>query len=105
MLSDEWMLIGRQQNTGLGGFVDLLAIAPDGSLVMIELKRGRTPRDVVAQALDYASWVERLHAEDIDAIYRRFATGRSLSEDFRQRFGREIDEDSLNDSHQILIVS
>jgi len=105
ILSDEWMLIGRQQNTGLGGFVDLLAIAPDGSLVLIELKRGRTPREVVAQALDYASWVERLHAEDIDAIYRRFAPGHSLSEDFHQRFGRELDEDSLNQSHQMIIVS
>ena len=41
-------------------------------LVLIELKRDRTPRDVVAQALDYASWVEELQAEDIAAIYRRF---------------------------------
>ena len=39
ILSDEWMLIGRQQSTGLGGLVDLLAIAPDSSLVLIELKR------------------------------------------------------------------
>jgi len=25
--------------------------------VLIELKRDRTPREIVAQALDYASWV------------------------------------------------
>jgi len=68
MLSDEWMLIGRQEDTGFGGRIDLLAIAPDGSLVLIELKRDRTPRDVVAQALDYASWVEKLRAEDIAAL-------------------------------------
>src|SRR6267154_2516277 len=60
IISDEWMLIGRQENTGFGGRVDLLAIAPDGSLVLIEIKRHRTPREVVAQALDYASWVEKL---------------------------------------------
>lgn len=105
MLSDEWMLIGRQEDTGLGGRIDLLAIAPDGALVLIELKRDRTPRDVVEQALDYASWVERLHAEDIDAIYRRFLPGGSLTENFRQRFGRELDEDALNQSHQIIIVA
>lgn len=55
LLSEEWMLIGRQESTELGGRIDLLAIAPDASLVLIELKRDRTPRDVVAQALDYAS--------------------------------------------------
>ena len=39
ILSDEWMLIGRQEHTGLGGRIDLLAIAPDASLVLIELNR------------------------------------------------------------------
>lgn len=105
MLSDEWMLIGRQEDTGFGGRIDLLAIAPDGSLVLIELKRDRTPRDVVAQALDYASWVEKLRAEDIAAIYGRFASGKSLSEDFHQRFGLLLDEDGLNQNHQIIIVT
>src|SRR4030067_1699665 len=62
ILSDEWMLIGRQEDTGLGGRIDLLAIAPDGGLVLIELKRDRTPRAGVAQSLDYASWVETLRA-------------------------------------------
>ena len=50
ILSDEWMLIGRQEDTGVGGRIDLLAIAPDGGLILIELKRDRTSRDVVAQA-------------------------------------------------------
>src|SRR5271157_8183 len=105
MLSDEWMLIGRQEDTGFGGRIDLLAITPDGSLVLIEVKRERTPREVVAQALDYASWVEKLRAEDIAAIYRRFASGKGLAEDFRQRFGQALDEDGLNQNHQIIIVA
>jgi uncharacterized protein YeaO (DUF488 family) len=105
LLSEAWMLIGRQERTGLGGIIDLLAIAPDGSLVLVELKRDRTPRDVVAQALDYASWVEELQPEDISAIYRRFKSGQSLSDDFRSRFGQPLDEDTLNQSHQIVIVA
>lgn len=105
LLSEEWMLIGRQEDTGFGGRIDLLAVAPDGSLVLIELKRDRTPREVVAQALDYAGWVERLQAEDIAAIYSRFAPGRSLAQDFRQRFGEDLDEETLNQSHQIIIVA
>lgn len=105
ILSDEWMLIGRQENTGLGGIIDLLAIAPDSTLVLIELKRDRTPRDVVAQSLDYATWVERLQPEDIAAIYSRFAPSKGLAEDFKQRFGLSLDEDNLNSSHQIIIVA
>jgi len=105
LLSDEWMLIGRQADTGFGGRADLLAIAPDGSLVLIELKRDRTPREVVAQALDYAGWVEKLGAEEIDKIYRSFAPGRSLSDDFHQRFGFPLEEESLNQSHQIVVVA
>ncbi len=105
MLSLEWMLIGKQESTGFGGRIDLLAITPDGSLVLIEIKRDRTPREVVAQALDYASWVESLTADRIAQIYQRFSNGRSLSEAFQQRFGATLDEDTLNESHQIILVA
>lgn len=105
MLSDEWMLIGRQEKTASGGTIDLLAIAPDGTLVLIELKRDRTPREVVAQALDYACWVEKLDAKDIDAIYKRFKSGSNLAGDFTARFGQPLDETTLNDSHQIVVVA
>ena len=32
ILSSDWMLIGRQEKTSYGKIVDLLAVAPDGSL-------------------------------------------------------------------------
>ena len=105
ILSDEWMLIGQQEHAGQAGRIDLLAIAPDGSLVLIELKRNRTPRRVMAQALDYAAWVEELGADQIARIYHRFSNGGSLDEDFRERFGSDLDEETLNDSHQIIIVA
>lgn len=105
ILSDEWMLVGRQEDTGHGGRIDLLAVAPDGSLVLVELKRDRTPREVVAQALDYAAWVEGLEAEHIAAIYTRFRPGHSLAEDFKTRFGQPLDEETLNDSHQVVVVA
>jgi hypothetical protein len=105
ILSTEWMLIGRQEITGFGGRIDLLAIAPDGSLVLVELKRDRTPREVIAQAMDYASWVEQLSADRIAQIYQRFSGGGNLDVAFAQRFGSELDEDTLNESHQIIIVA
>ncbi|QXT36999.1 hypothetical protein KV697_06790 [Sphingomonas sanguinis] len=105
ILSDEWMLIGRQERTGNGGVIDLLAIAPDGALVLIELKRDRTPREVVAQAIDYACWVEGLEADEIAAVYARFAPGRNLAADFESHFGQPLDEDQLNQNHEIVIVA
>ena len=105
ILSSDWMLIGRQERTSYGKIVDLLALAPDGSLVLIELKRGRTPWDVVAQALDYASWVEQLDASDIADIYRRFTDGSDLAEDFKEHCGAVLDEEQLNQAHQIVIVA
>lgn len=110
ILHGQWMIVGRQQDTGFGS-LDLLAIAPDGSLIVIELKRNRTPRDVVAQAIDYATFVERLDGDSLRQIYKRFcekyksaSEGGELATDFKKRFG-SWDEESLNSSHQIVVVA
>ncbi len=105
ILSDEWMLIGRQVNTGVCGRIDLLAVAPDGGVILIELKRDRTPREVVGQALDYASWLEQLEESDVARIYSNFSGGRDLAYDFQARFGVPLDDVDLNDTHQIVIVA
>ena len=105
ILSSEWMVIGRQEQTGQGGRIDLLAIAPDASLVLIELKRNRTQREVVAQAIDYASWVEKLTADKISQIFQRFSGGGNLDAAFRKHFGAELDEEALNGSHQVILVA
>jgi hypothetical protein len=105
ILHDQWMIIGRQRDTGFGGRIDLLAIAPDGALVLIELKRDKSPREVVAQAIDYATYVEQLKSEDVVEIYGKFAPGRELAADFQTRFGTKFDEEALNGSHQIVIVT
>ena len=110
ILSDQWMLVGQQEDTGIGGRIDLLALAPDGTLVLIELKRGRTPREVVAQALDYATWVEKLDADAVGRIYGRFrerhGTSRAdLAGDFRTRFKIPLEEAALDGRHQLVIVA
>lgn len=104
LLSPDWMLIGSEV-PAYGGRLDLLAIAPDASLVLIELKRDRTPREVVAQALDYASWVESLQPAEIAAIYRNYAGGADLSQAFTARFGQALPEEELNATHSIVIVA
>ena len=64
MSGTDLLIIGRQVQTSHGGYIDLLALDADGRTHVLELKRDRTPRDVVAQALDYGSWVQGTQAVD-----------------------------------------
>jgi hypothetical protein len=73
------MIIGRQEDTGHGGRIDLLALAPDGALILIELERAKTPREAVAQALDYAGWAESLEAEHLGRSSNRPVIGPIVS--------------------------
>lgn len=105
IVAEDWLLIGQQVPTASGGIIDLLAITPDGSLVVMELKRHRTPRDVVAQAIDYASWVETLQANQISTIFEKFSPGKNLESVFLERFGVPLLEETLNQTHQLVIVA
>lgn len=105
ILSDQWMIIRHQELTLDKGRINLLAIAPDASLMLIELKHDRTPREVVAQALDHTSWMDDLTADRLSQIYEKFSAGGNLDEAFKQRFNTELEEESLNQSHQIIIVA
>ena len=105
LLDDQIMLIGRQVYTEYGGFIDLLALDSSGSLILIELKRDRTPREVVAQALDYASYVQGLRADAVAKIYSQFKEDGNLTVDFQARFGIELDDETLSGNHQIIIVA
>ncbi len=49
ILGERLLLVSRQLQTGFGGIIDLLAVDSEGRCVVIELKRGRTPRDIVAR--------------------------------------------------------
>ena len=64
-------MIGSEVPTPYGKRLDLLAIDADGNLHVLELKRDRTPREVVAQILDYGSWVSTLSREDVIDIATR----------------------------------
>jgi hypothetical protein len=96
-------IIGRQVTTGFGGRIDLLGIDSEGDLVIIELKRDKTPRDIVAQVLDYASWVDGLGHDDVDHIVQRYLK-KSLGSVFSEYFDSPLPE-AINGSCQLVIVA
>lgn len=86
MLGRDLLIVGRQVHTDSGNRLDLLGIDVEGDLHLIELKRDRPPRDVVAQALDYALWVRDLGYEDVVDIFESFDDGREFEEAFGEKF-------------------
>jgi hypothetical protein len=86
----------------LGGFIDILCINEAGELVIVELKRDRTPREVTAQALDYASWVAGLSNERVRSIADAHL-GAGFVSAFTEKFGSDLPE-TLNGDRRILIV-
>ncbi|MGN7164119.1 MULTISPECIES: endonuclease NucS domain-containing protein [Micrococcus] len=51
ILGEPLLVIGREVPTPYGTRIDILAMDVEGNLHVLELKRDRTPREVVAQIL------------------------------------------------------
>lgn len=105
--SGQLLIIGRQVTTNLGSFIDLLAIDKNGDVVVIELKRNRTPRDTIAQSLEYASFIEKLGYEQLEDILRSYTGDESLNlaQYHRDYFSLSSDEAIVfNHDQRIVIV-
>lgn len=100
ILGDDLLLIGRQVNS-----IDLLFLDRNGNTVIAELKREKTPRDVVTQIIEYASWVENLDYEDLKRITEKtYKQPEALKPKFKERFDEEL-PDTLNEKHKMVIVA
>ncbi len=105
IISDNLLVIGRQVQTDFGGIIDLLCLDSQGDVTIVELKRDKTPREITAQTLDYASWVKDLSNEKISGIANAYLGEKgSLEEAFAGRFGTELPE-VLNEHHRMLVVA
>jgi hypothetical protein len=103
LIHRDLMLIGSEVVTDHRGRIDLLGLDTAGVVHIIELKRDKTVRDVVAQTLDYASWVKTLDSERIGDIYEHYKRG-SLASAYRERFNAALPE-TLNEKHSMTIVA
>ena len=106
ILSNNLAVIGSQVITGFGKKIDILAMNSVGELLIIELKRDKTYREVIAQTLDYATWVKDLDYDDLNSILNKHGNTEytDMGEYFSSIFDKESEEIDFNSDHKMLIV-
>ncbi len=112
LIPDEIVLwIGRQTSARTEEnvvFPDLLGVDADGNLIVAELKRAKTPRETVAQLLEYAAWANELTEEQLHAHAEEyFDSDQSFQDAFREAFDIPDDEDipPLNRAMRLFIAA
>jgi len=110
-LKDEFLLIGREVTVkGLGDAIDLLAIDPDGNIVIIELKRGALKDPVDFQGLKYAAYTAQWDYDQLKDQFETFRNGAgSHLFDSETSFQDELDEFcneeyTINNDQRIVLV-
>jgi len=105
----EVLYIDRQSSPGEGGVFDIVGVDEQGDVVIIELKRGRSPRDIVAQALEYAASIRNEDYEQLASRYRDFVEDEdaSLKRKHTEFFGRgddPISKREYNTDQRLILV-
>lgn len=103
ILGDDLLIIDRQRIIEGIGRLDLLGIDGTGKLVIVELKRDLTPREAVAQALDYASWLNSVEEDDILWFAAEYL-GQPLPEAFEEHFEEELPPIDCQ-NHRIILAT
>lgn len=108
ILGEDLLIIGKE----FSGFdrtnerLDLLAVDPDGILVIIELKRDDSGTDAYWQAIKYASYFQKTSAEEVVGILANHDG--SNTKEAEQKLRQHLDDDdlgSLNNDQRIILAS
>ena len=109
LLNANWLVIGRQVIMPSGKRIDLLCMDQDGDLIVIELKKDLTPREVTAQAIDYAASVSTFTPATIADMYLGYAKKylgieQNLDDAFRHKYGTPLDETIINQQNVKMVI-
>ncbi len=103
IIGEDILIIGEQVQTK-SGYLDFLGLDKNGNTVIIELKRDKLPRAVIAQIIDYASDVASWDIDKLSEIsqgYLKQGLEDSLSEYFDEF---NLEEVVINNSQRLLLV-
>lgn len=101
------LIIGRQVTTNLNTFIDLLGIDELGNTVVIELKRDKTPRETLAQLIEYASFIDNLDYEQLNDIFQNYSGEEVGLEEYHQQYyqNEKSQNVSWNKNSKLVIVA
>jgi len=103
ILGTDILIIGEQVYTKSGP-LDFLAIDNNGNIVIVELKRDKLARVVLAQAIDYASDLSTWDIDKLSEICMSY-TGNTLEEHISANFEDiQIDDLTINQTQRLLLV-
>jgi len=103
ILGQDILIIGEQVRTKSGP-LDLLGIDKSGNLVIIELKRDRLPREVIAQALDYVSDISSWDLDKVSDECYKFSS-MPLEDYLNENFEEiELEDLKVNENQRLLLV-
>ncbi|WP_304943512.1 DUF7669 domain-containing protein [Vallitalea guaymasensis] len=107
--------ISRQEGAKIGDSVkrpDMIGINSDGNIVICELKKGRAPREVIAQVLEYCAWASRLSYNELNNIFKQYRNingkDKELINEFRLTFNfedEEFNESDFNKGHELFVYA
>lgn len=105
MLMPGLELVGRQLQTA-NGPLDLLGVDSEGRLVVFELKREKLRREAVAQAVDYASWLDSLDDAELHRLIAENSGRRGIREigNFEEWYDSNDNWDSLESLKPVRVV-
>jgi len=99
ILGDDILIFGEQVWTKSGP-LDFIGIDNTGNLVIVELKRDKLARDVLAQAIDYASDVANWDIDKLNEICLGFS-GNTLEDHIAEKFEKDL---VINKAQRLLLV-
>ncbi|QKG80963.1 PDDEXK family nuclease [Tenuifilum thalassicum] len=103
ILGEDILIFGEQVWTKSGP-LDYLGIDNSGNLVIVELKRDKLAREVLSQAIDYASDVANWDIEKLNEICLKYSDN-SLEDYIADNFENvELDDLLINNAQRILLV-
>ncbi len=107
ILGDDFLVINRQWAIDNDRRLDLLCLDGAGRFVIVELKRDKTPREAVAQALDYASWFNDAGEEEIGDLldHAEEYLQKSPSEAFTEHFNTAELPELVGPNHRIILAA